>query len=114
MKATHSEAMLSVANIPVASVRLSWNDWNVAHVPAVALVDLHWDEIDGRRTTEVVLCGFMSSDAVIAGELPDPVSKPSPHNLRVCILPEDNDRSVFARLALEAGPRPRRPHRIAA
>jgi hypothetical protein len=34
--------------------------------------------------------------------------------VRVCILPEDNDRDVFARLAWEAGPRPRRSNRVAA
>jgi hypothetical protein len=93
---------------PVASVRLSWADWNVAHVPAVDICDLHWDEMPGHRTSEVVLCGFTSSDAVIAGQLASFGDRP--RNIRVCILPEDNDRAVFARLALEAGPRPRRTH----
>ena len=95
---------------PVASVRLSWADWHVAHVPAIKICDLHWDEMPGHRTAEVVLCGFMSCDAVIAGELPHAGGADSrhPHNVRVCILPEDNDREVFSMLAWEAGPRPRR------
>ncbi|MGE5361916.1 MAG: hypothetical protein ACM3NQ_23115 [Bacteroidales bacterium] len=108
MKST-LDATISVSRAPVASVRLSWADCNVAHVPAVHLCDLHWDEMPGHRTSETVLCGFTSSDAVIAGDL---VASPAgrPRNIRVCILPEDNDRAVFARLALEAGPRPRRTH----
>ena len=102
------------SRVPVASVRLSWADWHVAHVPAVQICDLHWDEMPGHRTAEVVLCGFTSSDAVIAGELPHAGDARHPHNVRVCILPEDNDRDVFARLAWEAGPKPRRSHSIAA
>ncbi len=99
---------------PVASIRLSWTDWHVAHVPAVALCDLHWDEMPGHRTSEVVLCGFTSCDAVIAGELPHARHASHPHNVRVCILPEDNDRDVFCMLAWEAGPKPRRTHTAAA
>ncbi len=100
---------------PVASVRLSWADWHVAHVLAVHLCDLHWDEMPGHKTSEVVLCGFTSCDAVIAGELPHESHPAHPHNVRVCILPEDNDRDVFSMLAWEAGPKPRRtPHPAAA
>ncbi len=103
-----------LSHVPVASVRSNWADWNVAHVPAVEICDLHWDEVPGHRTAEQVLCGFTSCDAIIAGELPHETKRPHPHNVRVCILPEDNDRAVFARLALEAGPRPRRRPNIAA
>lgn len=102
------------SHVPVASVRLSWADWHVAHVAARDICDLHWDEMPGHRTAEVVLCGFTSCDAVIAGELPHASPGSHPHNVRVCILPEDNHRSVFAMLALEAGPKPRRTHHIAA
>jgi len=99
---------------PVASVRLSWTDWHVAHVPAIQLCDLHWDEMSGHRTSEIVLCGFTSCDEVIAGELPHDSHAAHPHNVRVCILPEDNDRDVFSMLAWEAGPRPRRSRPAAA
>ncbi len=110
---TMATASMHTRHVPVASVRCSWADWHVAHVPAVAICDLHWDEMPVHRTAEVVLCGFTSCDAVIAGELPH-AHAPYPHNVRVCILPEDNDRDVFARLALEAGPKPRRSHSVAA
>ncbi len=114
MKASASAA--SSPHVPVASVRSSWADWHVAHVPAIELCDLHWDEVPGHRTAEIVLCGFTSCDAVIAGELlhEGHAAHPHPHNVRVCILPEDNDREVFARLAWEAGPKPRRSHPVAA
>ncbi len=111
MKATSSDAV-PVSRAPVASVRLNWADWHVAHVPALDICDLHWDEMRGHRSVEVVLCGFTSCDAVIAGDLPQAAAHPNP--VRVCILPEDNDRAVFARLALEAGPKPRRSHGLAA
>jgi hypothetical protein len=46
---------------------------------------------------------------VVAGELPHPGrAHGHPHAVRVCILREDNDRAVFDRLRLEAGPPPRR------
>lgn len=109
-----ASAASASARGPVASVRLSWADWHVAHVPAIQLCDLHWDEMPGHRTSEVVLCGFTSCDAVIAGELPHARHAASPHNVRVCILPEDNDRDVFSMLAWEAGPKPRRTHPAAA
>jgi hypothetical protein len=99
---------------PVASIRNSWADWHIAHVPAIEIADLHWDEMPGHRTAEVVLCGFTSCDAVIAGELPHAGDARHPHNVRVCILPEDNDRDVFAMLAWGAGPKPRRTRPIAA
>jgi hypothetical protein len=109
MTTKSSDATMPLFRAPVASVRLSWADCNVAHVAAVEICDLHWDEMPGHRTAEVVLCGFTSREAVIAGDLP--FNGTHPHPVRVCILPEDNDRSIFARLALEAGPRPRRSSR---
>ncbi len=105
---------IGTSHVPVASVRCSWADWHVAHVPAVQICDLHWDEMPGHRTAEVVLCGFTSCDAVIAGELPHAADAHHPHIVRVCILPEDNDRGVFSRLAWEAGPKQRRTHYFAA
>ena len=100
-------ADLATSRAPIASVRPSWADWHVAHVPAVELCDLHWDQVPGK-TSECVLCGFMSSDAIVAGDLPEARQFPRPRNIRVCILPEDNDRQVFNRLLWEAGPRPPR------
>ncbi len=114
MRHTASAAFSASPRGPVASVRLSWADWHVAHVPAIQLCDLHWDEMPGHRTAEVVLCGFTSCDKVIAGELPHTDDARHPHNVRVCILPEDNDRAVFSMLAWEAGPKPRRSHTVAA
>ena len=95
---------------PIASVRPDRSDWHVAHVPLVELVDLHWD---GPRTTSKrdegpTLCAFTSCDCIVAGELPHrPGNGAHPHAVRVCILREDNDRSIFDRLRLEAGPPPR-------
>jgi hypothetical protein len=95
---------------PLASVRPDRRDWHVAHVPLVELIDVHWDRPDalGRRGDGPTLCAFTSCDAVVAGELPHPARDRShPHAVRVCILREDNDRSIFDRLRLEAGPPPR-------
>jgi hypothetical protein len=92
-------------------VRPDWGDWHVAHVPLVHLSDIHWDHIAGGSTRAPdgpILYGFTSCDAIIAGEIPHVnLGGPHPHSLRVCILPEDNDRHVFERLVLEAGPPPR-------
>jgi hypothetical protein len=103
-----SSSDLATSRVPIASVRPSWADWHVAHVPAIELCDLHWDQIPGRAS-ECVLYGFMSSDAIVAGDIPDTGGSHRPHNIRVCILPEDNDRHVFNWLVWEAGPRPSHP-----
>jgi hypothetical protein len=95
---------------PLASVRPGWGDWHVAHVAVVDLRDLHWDHVADEPSADPaapVLFGFTRCDAVVAGELPHGhLGDSHPHNLRVCVLREDNDRVVFDRLALEAGPRP--------
>ncbi len=97
---------------PLASVRPDRRDWHVAHVPLVDLSDLHWDRDTspgaGRRSDDPVLCAFTSCDAVVAGELPHAAGTHAhPHAVHVCILREDNERHVFDRLILEAGPPPR-------
>jgi hypothetical protein len=106
---THGHAPFSG---PLASVRPDARDWHVAHVPLVGLSDLHWDEDDApdsRMAPGPRLCAFTSCDSVVAGELPHAAhAHGHPHAVRVCILREDNDRSVFERLRLEAGPPPRR------
>jgi hypothetical protein len=98
---------------PIASVRPDWRDWRIAHVPLVDLTDLHWDHVAGAAETRLagpILYGFTLCDAVVAGELPHvAVGGPHPHSVKVCILKEDNDRQVFDRLALQAGPMPREP-----
>ena len=80
-------------------------------------MDLHWDAPPrpSRRDDGPVLCAFTSCDAVIAGELPHQAgSHAHPHAVRVCILREDNDRAVFDRLKLEAGPPPRQREELRA
>jgi len=102
----------AASRTPLASVRPDSRDWHVAHVPVVELSDVHWDRTASpvRRDDAPLLCAFTSCDAVVAGELPHgPGTHPHPHAVRVCILREDNDRVVFDRLILEAGPPPRRP-----
>ena len=63
----------------------------------------------GQALIRVHACGVCRTDLhIVAGELPHPGRDRShPHAVRVCILREDNDRSVFDRLRLEAGPPPR-------
>lgn len=98
-------------HIPLATVRPDSRDWHTAHVPLVDLSDLHWEgpPAPARRGDAPTLCAFTSCDAVVAGELPHaPAGHAHPHAVRVCILREDNDRHVFERLRLEAGPPPRR------
>ena len=98
-----SETLGHAFDGPLASVRPDARDWHVAHVPLVDLSDLHWDDESGPT-----LCAFTSCDAVVAGELPHPArAQGHPHSVRVCIFREDNDRAVFDRLRLEAGPPPR-------
>jgi len=99
---------------PLASVRPDSRDWHVAHVPVIELSDVHWDRpaSPAGRDDAPLLCAFTSCDAVVAGELPHVAG--STHAVRVCILREDNDRVVFDRLVLEAGPPPRRPESPAA
>ncbi len=104
------------SRVPLASVRSDKDDWHVVHVSVIDLSDVHWDEAatPSRHTTEQgpTLYGFTTCDAVIGGELPHAAGDHGhPHNVRVCILKDDNDREVFERLVLEAGgpPRPHRP-----
>jgi hypothetical protein len=95
---------------PLASVRPDRSDWHVAHVPLVDLSDLHWVRPDRQslRNDGPVLYAFTTCDRVVAGELPHAASNHAhPHAVRVCILREDNDRGIFDRLRLEAGPPPR-------
>jgi hypothetical protein len=95
---------------PLASVRPDRSDWHVAHVPLVDLSDLHWDrpETGSKRSDGPTLCAFTSCDCIVAGELPHPGGDHAhPHAVRVCIFREDNDRAIFDRLRLEAGPPPR-------
>jgi hypothetical protein len=96
---------------PLASVRPDPTDWHVAHVPLVDLSELHWDaatSTPGRAGDGPTLCGFTTCDRVVAGELPhEACARAHPHAVRVCILKDDNDRDVFDRLKLEAGPPPR-------
>jgi hypothetical protein len=94
---------------PLASVRPDRADWHVAHVPLVELSDVHWDGPPTSHSDEgPTLCAFTSCESVVAGELPHPDRGGAhPHAVRVCILREDNDRLVFDRLRLEAGPPPR-------
>jgi hypothetical protein len=98
---------------PIASVRRDWRDGRLAHVPLVDLTDLHWDHVAGdadARPPGPILHGFTRCDAIVAGELPHvAVGGPHPHTVKVCILREDNDRLVFERLSLQAGPKPREP-----
>ena len=101
----------AASRTPLASVRPDSRDWHIAHVPLVELTDVHWDRAvsPGRSHDAPLLWAFTSCDAVVAGELPHaPGSHPHPHAVHVCILREDNDRAVFDRLILEAGPPPRR------
>jgi hypothetical protein len=95
---------------PLASVRPARGDWHVAHVPLVELIEVHWDrpQAPSRLDEGPTLCAFTTCDAVVAGELPHAAgNRAHPHAIRVCILREDNDRLVFERLRLEAGPPPR-------
>lgn len=96
---------------PLASVRPDRRDWHVAHVPLVDLSDVHWDAPspeEDRRREGPTLYAFTSCDSIVAGELPHRgLNHEHPHAVRVCILREDNDRGVFERLRLEAGPPPR-------
>jgi hypothetical protein len=93
---------------PLASVRPDARDPHVATVPMVELSDLHWDRsASGSRFERPTLWAFTSRDSIVAGELPGTGPRAS-HPVRVCILREDNDRRVFDRLILEAGPPPRR------
>lgn len=110
MSATEPPHPSLISRGPIASVRPGWRDWHVAHVPIVDLSDLHWDHILGdadARPAAAILHGFVRCDSVLAGELPHlALGGPHPHSVRVCILKEDNDRRVFARLALEAAGQP--------
>ncbi len=95
---------------PLATVRPDRADWHVAHVPLIEVSALHWDRpgASSRRGEGPTLFAFTSCDSVVAGELPHPAGdRAHPHAVRVCILREDNDRLVFDRLRLEAGPPPR-------
>ena len=91
----------------VAYVRRDWNDRGVGRVRWSQLRDPRWDTLSGGAQVEnplPLLHGYVWCDKV-RGEIGHSCAYgPGPHNIKVCMLREDNTRLVWRRLLDVAGP----------
>tara|TARA_B100001123_G_scaffold128937_2_gene149813 strand:+ start:3618 stop:4031 length:414 start_codon:yes stop_codon:yes gene_type:complete len=91
----------------VAYVRRDWNDRGVGRVRWSQLRDPRLDTLSGGAQVEnplPLLHGYVWCDKV-RGEIGHSCAHgPGPHNIKVCMLREDNTRLVWRRLLDVAGP----------
>lgn len=91
---------------PQVTVRARWNAAEAARVAVAALWDLHVrDQAGGvcRASSRAFLSAHVWCDAVPAGALGHRcAADTAPHDLLVCILPNDNPAPVYSQLGARA------------
>ena len=88
-------------------VRRDWNDPGVGRVRWPDLHDPRWDTIAGGTQVEnplPLLHAFVWCDRVRGKIAHSCAHGPGPHNIKVCMLREDNSRRIWRRLLDLAGP----------
>ena len=88
-------------------VRRDWNDRGVGRVGWSDLHDLRWDTVSGGAQVEnplPLLHAYVWCDKVRGKIGHSCAHGPGPHNIKVCMLREDNSRRVWRRLLQFAGP----------
>jgi hypothetical protein len=98
----------------IVKVRREPGDYRIASYPLDAVENPHWDRVSGGVQAPAprdLLYGYVMCNEMIAGEVAHSGlhAGPCPHNIKVCILKKDNEPTVYAQLAEEAGPKPKPP-----
>jgi hypothetical protein len=106
--------MTNGTDVPVV-IRRQWNERRRATYRLSDISQVHWDTISGgvrARAPQPFLHGYVWCDDVLEGELAYSCRHgDGPPQIKVCIVKEDNDPTVFARLVADAGPKPPRSTR---
>ena len=88
-------------------VRRDWNDRGMGRVRWADLHDPLWDTVSGGAQVEnplPLLYGYVWCDKVRGKIGHSCAHGPGPHNIKVCILREDNSKRIWRRLLDLAGP----------
>jgi hypothetical protein len=97
----HSEAdtLTAVSSQEIVTVRRRWNGFDVAQIPAQELWDFHFRNDAGgvcRALPRAFLCAHVWCDKLPGGVLGHLCREgPPPHDLLVCILPNDNVAALY-------------------
>ena len=98
--------MVAVSSEETIAVRQRWNGSDVAQVSAQALWDFHFRNDAGgvcRALPRAFLCAHVWCDKLASGALGHLCRQgPPPHDLLVCILPNDNPAPLYERLCAKA------------
>ena len=88
-------------------VRRDWNDQGLGRVRWSDLHSPRWDRVSGGAQVEnplPLLHAYVWCDRV-RGEIGHSCAHgPGPHNIKVCMLQDDNNRRIWRRLLQLAGP----------
>jgi hypothetical protein len=91
-------------------VRRHWNDWRVATYRLDGLSGIHWDTLSGgakRRAPQPFIHAYVMCDAMLAGEIAHSGLHGScPHEIKVCVVAQDNSAQMMRALRSLAGPKP--------
>ena len=88
-------------------VRRDWNDRGMGRVRWADLHDPRWDTVSGGAQVEnplPLLHGYVWCDRVRGKIGHSCAHRPGPHNIKVCMLREDNSKRIWRRLLDLAGP----------
>ena len=88
-------------------VRRDWNDPGMGRVRWADLHDPRWDIVSGGAQVEnplPLLHGYVWCDKVRGKIGHSCAHGPGPHNIKVCMLREDNSNRIWRRLLDLAGP----------
>jgi len=88
-------------------VRRDWNDRGMGRVRWANLHDPRWDTVSGGAQVEnplPLLHGYVWCDKVRGKIGHSCAHGPGPHNIKVCMLREDNSNRIWRRLLDLAGP----------
>ncbi len=85
------------------NVRRQWNDYKIARVKADNITGLHFSSISGgvgRPSPRPFLCGYVSCDAILSGDIAHSCQHGNPpHLIKVCLVKKDNEPQIYRRLA---------------
>ena len=92
-------------------IRRDWNDHRIGMVRWSELRDPRWDNVSGgeqNHTPKPFIHGYVWCDKVNGDIAHSCIHGPPPHNIKVCLVKNDNTKAVWNRLLERAGPKPRR------
>ena len=92
-------------------VRRDWNDHRVGTVDWSDLKDPRWDNVSGgeqNHTPQPFIHGYVWCDRVKGDIAHSCIHGPPPHNIKVCLVKNDNSKQVWNGLLGLAGAKPRR------